>query len=131
MGGIIEAAYRRGQTDERKQIGNWLNAKPKVVCLCGSGRFADAFTDAASTETLKGRIVLTIGVSKHAGDPLTTKQAERLDELHLRKIDLADEVLILNVGGYIGSSTRREIEYAESLGKQIRYLEKVDDGHQD
>ncbi len=48
--------------------------------------------------------------------------ADRLDELHLRKIDLADEVFILNVGGYIGESTRKEIEYAQRQGKPIKYL---------
>jgi len=48
---------------------------------------------------------------------------KNLDELHKRKIDISDEVLILNVGGYIGESTRSELEYAISKGKKIRWLE--------
>ena len=99
--------------------------KPIIVCLCGSGRFRDAFNKAEFDETLKGKIVLTIGCNTH--DIARTKDLEHykpmLDELHLRKIDLADEVFVLNVGGYIGESTRNEIKYAKLTSKPIRYLE--------
>jgi len=102
-------------------------SKPVIVCLCGSGRFRDAFKTAEFNETLSGKIVLTIGCNTHDSEEL--KQYKPiLDELHLRKIDLADEVLILNVGGYIGESTRRELNYAESLGKTIRFLESKGGG---
>lgn len=99
--------------------------KPKIVCLCGSGRFRKAFEDAEYQETLAGKIVLTIGCNTHdvARSEDLAKYKPMLDELHLRKIDLADEVLILNVGGYIGESTTREIAYAQKLGKTIKYLE--------
>lgn len=88
----------------------------------------DAFFDAGWAETLAGKIVLSVGVwregpTDHAGEWIGEDVKRRLDELHLRKIDLADEVLILNVGGYIGESTRREIEHAERTGKSVRYLE--------
>jgi hypothetical protein len=100
---------------------------PQIVCLCGSTRFMDAFHDAGWQLTLDGQIVLSVGVCKHAedhgGEALGEDVAQRLDELHFRKIDLADRVLILNVGGYIGESTRREIEYAKGLGKVLTYLE--------
>jgi hypothetical protein len=102
--------------------------KPVVVCLCGSTRFGKAFHEADLRETLAGKIVLSIGVNTRsdadlmlAGE-LTQSDKERLDELHLRKIDLADEVLVLNVNGYIGQSTRREIDYARDHGKVVRYL---------
>jgi hypothetical protein len=97
--------------------------RPVVVCLCGSGRFREAFDQAEFDETLAGRIVLTIGCNTKdvARHPDLAKHKPILDALHLRKIDLADEVLVLNVGGYIGESTRREIEYAERTGKPIRY----------
>ena len=102
-----------------------LTAKPKVVCLCGSTRFMDTFFEAGWAETLKGHIVLSVGVvttsADHAGEALGSEVVQMLDELHWRKIDLANEVLVLNVGGYIGFSTRREIDYAESQGKPIRY----------
>jgi hypothetical protein len=99
---------------------------PKIVCLCGSTRFGEAFRKAQLAETLAGRIVLTIGCDAHSDEDLAlepdTKKA--LDELHFRKIELADEVLILNVGQYIGESTRRELAYARALGKTVRFLEK-------
>jgi hypothetical protein len=99
--------------------------RPPVVCLCGSTRFSDAFRAANLRETLAGKIVLSIGCDFKSDDALglTEEDKTRLDELHLRKIDLADEVLILNVGGYVGESTRREIEYANKTGKPIFYLE--------
>ncbi|MBW2560530.1 MAG: hypothetical protein JRE40_06700 [Deltaproteobacteria bacterium] len=101
--------------------------KPKVVCLCGSTRFMDTFHEANRCETLEGHIVLTVEVVTYdrGTDPqlVDTGVKTMLDELHLRKIDLADEVLVLNVGGYIGESTRHEIAYAEAHDKPIRYKE--------
>ena len=98
--------------------------KPTIVCLCGSTRFSEAFRKANFDETLAGKIVLTIGCDFKSDEALglTEDDKARLDELHLRKIDLADEVLILNVDGYIGQSTAREIKYAEEQGTFIRYL---------
>lgn len=104
--------------------------KPRIVCLCGSTRFSQAFHDENLKETLAGRIVLSIGCDFKsdtdlmlAGE-LTQEDKDRLDELHLRKIDLADEILVLNVGGYIGASTTREIAYARTCGKRVRWLEE-------
>jgi len=98
-----------------------------VVCLCGSTRFMEAFFDAGWNETLAGKIVLSVGVCKHAehhgAEELGPEVVEALDELHLRKIDMADEVLILNVNGYIGKSTSNELRYAREKGKVIRFLE--------
>lgn len=102
---------------------------PIVVCLCGSTRFADEFRAANLRETIAGKIVLSIGCDTKSDSDLivlgklTVEAKAKLDTLHLRKIDLADEVLILNVGGYIGDSTGRELEYAKSKGKVIRFLE--------
>ena len=105
--------------------------RPRVVCLCGSTRFWREFQRASLRETMAGRIVLSIGAAtgtddEHFGN-LPKEEYDRvktmLDELHKRKIDLADEVLILNVNGYIGQSTRSELEYAQALGKPVRYLE--------
>ena len=94
--------------------------------MCGSTRFGDAWKKAYREESLEGRIVLSVGVMVHAGEePIRDDGPVKrmLDELHLRKIDLADEILVLNVGGYIGESTNREIGYALKTGKLIRYLE--------
>jgi hypothetical protein len=107
--------------------------KPKIVCLCGSTRFSEAYQNANLEETLAGRIVLTIGCdmksdanlfSGMSQDELDTLK-KRLDDLHLRKIDLADEVLVLNIDGYIGDSTRKEVKYAKANGKNIRWLEAI------
>jgi cell division protein FtsB len=99
--------------------------KPKIVCLCGSTRFKREFINRNFKETMAGNIVLTVGWFGHAdGDKYTPTPEEKvkLDELHKRKIDLADEVLVLDVGGYIGESTRSEINYAKIHGKPIRFI---------
>lgn len=109
--------------------------RPTIVCLCGSTRFGAAFREANLAETLRGKIVLSIGCDMrsdaelfaHNTDSEREQVKERLDKLHLRKIDLADEVLILNAGGYIGESTQRELDYARRLGKTVHFLEQDPD----
>ena len=108
-----------------------MSDKPKIVCLCGSTKFYEQFKEANCRETMDGKIVLSVGCFIHQPDAqlgggtvdYTTDQKRALDELHKRKIDLADEILIINVGDYIGESTRSEIEYAMKQGKPVRYLE--------
>ena len=104
---------------------------PTIVCLCGSTRFYDEFQRANYDETMLGRIVLSVGFYPHAkaehghGEGVGHDSAEKvtLDELHKRKIDLADEVLVVSdLDGYFGESTRGEIEYAYRHGKPVRYL---------
>lgn len=98
--------------------------QPTTVCLCGSTRFKEAFEKAERDETLAGKIVLTVGLFGHLeGLDMSGSTKQMLDELHLRKIDKADEILVINVGNYIGESTRREIDYARNNGKRVRYLE--------
>lgn len=104
---------------------------PITVCLCGSTRFYDAFQKANYEETMAGKVVLSVGFYPHSAEQahgesigITPEQKEALDWLHKYKIWLADEVLVLNVGGYIGDSTRSEIVFAQVLGKPIRYLEE-------
>jgi hypothetical protein len=100
--------------------------RPTIVCLCGSTRFGEAFRKANFDETLAGRIVLSIGCDFKSDDALglTAEDKVRLDQLHFRKIDLADEVLILNVDGYIGESTSNELAYAFWRGRKIRFLDE-------
>jgi hypothetical protein len=103
---------------------------PKIICLCGSTRFYDAFQKANYELTMAGNIVLSVGFYPHTpevhgeGVGATDAQKVALDELHKRKIDLADEIFVLNVDHYIGSSTRSEIDYARSTGKPVKYLEE-------
>jgi rubrerythrin len=101
---------------------------PLIVCLCGSTRFVDEFNRQRRELTERGQIVLAIEIvttQARQDDPQHADPAlkARLDELHKRKIDLADYVLVLNVGGYIGDSTRSEIAYAHATGKPLRYLD--------
>ena len=108
-------------------VGNY-----KVITLCGSTRFKDAFMEAQKRLTLEGNIVISVGLFGHAGDSevwenmdegTLTRTKEMLDDMHKRKIDMADEIYVINVGGYIGDSTRSEIAYAQATGKGVRYLE--------
>jgi len=108
-----------------------IKNRPTIVCLCGSTRFGKEFAEANLAETLAGNIVLTIGCSMRSDGelfkdhpPAVIKQIKaNLDELHKRKIDLADEVYILNVDGYVGESTLDELVYALSRGKFVRWLD--------
>lgn len=106
-------------------MSNW---KPKIICLCGSTKFKEAFLKANKEETLKGNVVLSVGCFPHSdGDEITLEQKILLDRLHFAKIYLADEILVLNVNGYIGESTGNEIQYAKSHNKKIRFLERIKD----
>ena len=99
--------------------------KYPVITLCGSTRFKEQFMEAQKRLTLEGNIVISVGLFGHSGDQevWTEGTKEMLDDMHKRKIDLADAIYVINVGGYIGESTRSEIDYARRHGKQIRYLE--------
>lgn len=96
----------------------------KIVTLCGSTRFKEEFMRAQKELTLRGFIVISVGLFGHAGDDEVWKAGtkEMLDDMHLRKIDLADEIYVVNVGGYVGESTQREIAYAKRCGKTVNYL---------
>jgi hypothetical protein len=105
--------------------------RPTIVTLCGSTRFKDEINATNARLTMEGKLVISLGVFGHTDMPdhdWTTGGSDTkrlLDDLHKRKIDLADEVLIVNVGGYIGESTRGEIEYAEKIGRPVSYLEPL------
>ena len=97
----------------------------KVVTLCGSTKFKDEFLQVQKDLTLKGNIVISVGLFGHSGDNevWTEGTKEMLDDMHKRKIDMADEIFVINVNGYIGESTKSEIEYALKTNKKINYLE--------
>ena len=97
----------------------------KVITLCGSTRFKDEFIETQKRLSLQGNIVISVGLFGHSGDKEVWQDGvkEMLDDMHKRKIDMADSIYVINVGGYIGSSTRSEIEYAIAHGKTVEYLE--------
>ncbi|MFI3242387.1 MAG: hypothetical protein R3Y43_07460 [Alphaproteobacteria bacterium] len=109
-----------------------MQEKYKVITLCGSTKFKNEFLQTQKELSLKGNIVISVGLFGHSGDnevwgnmaeDTLTKTKEMLDDMHKRKIDMADEIFVINVGGYIGSSTKSEIEYAIKTGKKVNYLE--------
>jgi hypothetical protein len=105
--------------------------KAKIITLCGSTRFKDEINKANARLTMQGHLVISLGVFGHLDMPdydWTTggnEDKRMLDDLHKQKIDLADEIYVVNVGGYIGDSTRGEIEYAQTAGKPVHYLESA------
>jgi len=102
----------------------------KVITLCGSTRFRKEYEEVNAELTLKGNVVFSVGLfGKEPGDigkdgnvPLTIYQKNLLDSVHLAKIKMSDEIFVINVGGYIGESTRREITYAHEHGKIVNYI---------
>lgn len=103
-----------------------------VVTLCGSTRFKEAFMEVQKKLTLEGYIVISVGLFGHSGDEevwenmdegTLTKTKEMLDDMHKRKIDMADEIFVINVGDYIGKSTKSEIAYAKAHDIPVRFLE--------
>ena len=100
--------------------------KYKVITLCGSSRFEDDFKREQNRLTLEGNIVLSIEFFDFlCGKALTKEQKELLDDMHKRKIDMADEIFVINKNGYIGESTRSEIDYATRTNKKVNYMEKI------
>ena len=104
-----------------------MSVKPKVICLCGSTKFYEEFMRANAEETLKGNIVISVGIFCHKPElynpPISVSEADKqmLDELHKTKIDMSDEILVINKDGYIGQSTKNEIEYSKLHNKVIKY----------
>lgn len=96
--------------------------RPEIVCICGSARFLQQMRAANRDLTLGGVIVVAPGEVEGA---ILPDQKAALDALHLRKIDLADRVLVVNPGGYIGESTTREIAYARAAGKPVSFTDPI------
>ena len=100
----------------------------KVITLCGSTKFRKEFEKVMMEETLKGNIVISVGLFGHeTGLKMTGPAKKMLDKMHFKKIDMADEIFVVNPNGYIGLSTCDEIHYALSQNKSVRYLEAL--GH--
>ena len=93
-----------------------------IVTLCGSTRFKQEYLGAMKKLTLEGKIVISVGLWEHSGDAITEEQKRMLDEMHFRKIDLADSIFVINPEGYIGDSARRGRQYAFYTWKKVEYL---------
>ena len=99
--------------------------RPEIVCICGSVRFAEEMRTANRDLTFAGVIVLAPGEVGGTDEVVTAGQKTALDALHLHKIDLADRVLVVNPGGYVGESTSREIAYARAAGTPVSFTDPV------
>ena len=97
--------------------------KYNVITLCGSTRFKEDFERVNRELTLSGNIVISVGCFGHAGDVFTEEEKIMLDDIHKRKIDMADAIYVINKNGYIGESTKSEIKYAREHGKQVILME--------
>jgi len=95
----------------------------RVITLCGSTRFKEDFERVNRQLTLAGNIVISVGCFGHAGDTFTDEEKIMLDDIHKRKIDMADAIFVINKGGYIGESTKSEIKYALEHNKQVMLME--------
>jgi hypothetical protein len=127
---------------EDQQAPRSAESEAKVITLCGSTKFEAEFAEVNQRLTMEGCVVISLGMFSLPDVPDYDWTADnfdlkgRLGGVHLQKIRMADEVYIVDPRGYVGESTRREIAYAESLGKPVRYLSRerrarTGDGHQD
>ena len=121
----ISNAIHRYCTAGADLINKFTNKKYNVITLCGSTKFKDEYIKVQKELTLKGNIVITVGLFGHSGynEVWEPGVKEMMDDMHKQRIDMSDEIFVINVGGYIGESTQSEIEYARSKGKRIAYLE--------
>lgn len=118
---VLHMVYDTLALDLKK---NAMKHRPLVVCLCGSTKFREEYRSTFAKLTIEGHIVLTVGCLK--GDPeWGTAPKEQLDELHKRKIDLADAIFVIDVDNYIGESTASEIAYAKEVGRAIYYMNQT------
>ena len=103
-----------------------INNKYNIITLCGSIKFKDEFMKVQEKLTLGGNIVFTPSFFNNVKkEDIDNKTKKMLDEMHKQKIDMSDEIYVINLGGYIGESTKSEIEYAKLKGKNISYLENI------
>ncbi len=122
-GDILEEFIFFGEKQDLERIQDMVG-KYKVITLCGSTRFKDDFMRMQKALTLQGNIVISVGCFGHSGDKITNEQKIMLDDMHKRKIDMADEIYVINHGGYIGESTRSEIDYARKHGKIVHFMQQ-------
>lgn len=111
-------------TDNEKDIGDEKMNKYTIVTLCGPIKFKSEFMRVKEELTLNGNIVFTPNFLSGLKVEENTEIKKMLEEMHKQKIDMSDEIYVINLGGYIGESTKAEIEYAKANGKKICYLEK-------
>ncbi len=111
--------------EEEESKKEWRKLKKyNIITLCGSINFRDEFLKVQEKLVLEGNIVFTPNFFDNIKkEEISLETKEMLDKMHKQKIDMSDEIYVINQGGYIGESTKLEIEYAKSKGKKVTYLE--------
>lgn len=131
MASVYRVQGRHELATKAKRFGDELHEKsafglPEIVCLCGSTKFKEEYRAENQRLTMDGKIVISVGFFGHADDiQFTEREKEMLDELHKRKIDIADRIHVIDVDEYIGDSTWSEIKYADAHGKDVTYYSEV------
>lgn len=104
---------------------NMVKNKYNIITLCGSIKFKTEFMKVQEELTLDGNIVFTPNFFNNLKDEINIETKKMLDKMHRQKIDISNEIYVINLGGYIGESTKSEIQYAMANGKKISYLESI------
>lgn len=95
------------------------------ITLCGSIRFKGEFLKWNKELTLQGHVVYSVVCFGHPDDVPSESEKQMLERIHMLKIDYSDEIFVLDVDGYIGETTRREIAYAKLKNRKIKYLSEI------
>ena len=107
-------------------MSNPMKNKYNIITLCGPIKFKTEFLKVQEELTLNGNIVFTPNFFSNRNEEINLETKKMLDAMHRQKIDMSNEIYVINFGGYIGESTRSEIEYAKTKGKKVSYLENID-----
>ncbi len=98
----------------------------KIITVCGSYKYKKEMIEITEMLTLKGNCMITPNeLTKTNKDAYTEEDILMIDKMHKQKIKISDAILVVDVSGYIGSSTKSEIEYAKSLNKEIIYYSDI------
>ena len=95
----------------------------KVITICGSMKFIQEMMEISEKIELQGNVVLLpiYNPSRPNKESFTIEEIAMLDKMHRERIKISDAILVVNVNGYIGDSTKSEIEFAKALNKEIIY----------
>ncbi len=125
LGFCVKKSILENENIKEKIKMSTVKDKYNVITLCGSIKFKNEFMKVQEELTLDGNIVFIPNFFNNLKGEINKETKKMLDEMHRQKIDMSNEVYVINCGGYIGESTKSEIEYAKANGKMISYLEDI------
>ena len=125
LGFCVKKSILENENIKEKIKMSTVKDKYNVITLCGSIKFKNEFMKVQEELTLDGNIVFIPNFFNNLKGEINKETKKMLYEMHRQKIDMSNEVYVINCGGYIGESTKSEIEYAKANGKMISYLEDI------